>query len=469
MWRFDPTSGQTVGNSRLDGESDEDGALVIARGRTVATGPKRPTGGGAAPAGLAKAPQASDVSWRLPASKESPCSAAPARRLLLYLLIFLSGGFCAVMLQGLEGGGRRPVLAPPVEPQGAASGALPVEPQGTASGASAPCQCRVCPPRQRERKKVSFVHLHNVAGTFMCQQAQKQGECTPPNSPVGCMVEKCSARPENRMSCSQRQQLAWTFTQMERDVSSEDIDACDGLLHGVVLRDPVKQAMSTLSKNKFDRDSLMNVLRFGRVEEVKHAPCLPRWDTYQHFDNFATRSLGDAYMVGPLGVTREHLEIAKQRLRKMAVILILEEMNTHAVQLVHALGWDLQTILSSSASGKSRKSKDRAFTEDDLDVIRRVNAIDYELLSFGRELADNLTRAANAARQGVPRLLREASPPLAKSSWRTGGDDVDVDVDVDAALLGDLSESTCDEDVEGPVLAIPAPRGRGGGDGRSAV
>ncbi|CAK0865987.1 unnamed protein product [Prorocentrum cordatum] len=447
---------------------------LLREGRTVATGPKRPTGGGAAPAGLAKAPQASDVSWRLPASKESPCSAAPARRLLLYLLIFLSGGFCAV----IDAAGPRGRWPPPsARPAGGAPGRRLGRPASGAPGRRlgrqrpVPVQ-GVSSAAAREEEVVSssaFVHLHNVAGTFMCQQAQKQGECTPPNSPVGCMVEKCSARPENRMSCSQRQQLAWTFTQMERDVSSEDIDACDGLLHGVVLRDPVKQAMSTLSKNKFDRDSLMNVLRSGRVEEVKHAPCLPRWDTYQHFDNFATRSLGDAYMVGPLGVTREHLEIAKQRLRKMAVILILEEMNSHAVQLVHALGWDLQTILSSSASGKSRKSKDRAFTEDDLDVIRRVNAIDYELLSFGRELADNLTRAANAARQGVPRLLREASPPLAKSSWRTGGDDVDVDVDVDAALLGDLSESTCDEDVEGPVLAIPAPRGRGGGDGRSAV
>lgn len=39
--------------------------------------------------------------------------------------------------------------------------------------------------------------------------------------------------------------------------------------------------------------------------------CLPPFDTFQHFDNFATRSLSGDYDV-PVGeVTRQHLEKAK--------------------------------------------------------------------------------------------------------------------------------------------------------------
>ena len=39
--------------------------------------------------------------------------------------------------------------------------------------------------------------------------------------------------------------------------------------------------------------------------------CLPPFDTYQHFDNFAVRTLSGDYDVAPGEVTRQHLEKAK--------------------------------------------------------------------------------------------------------------------------------------------------------------
>merc|ERR1719446_1363822 len=73
-------------------------------------------------------------------------------------------------------------------------------------------------------------------------------------------------------------------------------------------------------------------------------PCLPAWDTYQHFDNFATRTLGGAYLQAPCGITLDHLEAAKSQLRRMDVLLILEEMNEHLPQLQEIFHWNISLV-----------------------------------------------------------------------------------------------------------------------------
>merc|ERR1719277_860475 len=108
---------------------------------------------------------------------------------------------------------------------------------------------------------------------------------------------------------------------MERDV--EDADFCAGAIMGTTLRAPLAACRSTLLANDFNKSALLDVLRNGVAHPVSHMECLPYWDTYQHFDNFATRSLGGGYMASPRQVTREHLELAKERLRRLDVLMVL--------------------------------------------------------------------------------------------------------------------------------------------------
>lgn len=249
-----------------------------------------------------------------------------------------------------------------------------------------------------DRKPVLWVHLHNFAGTFICEEAMHQGELGPPNSYTswpGCLMpgDDCSTTGQSRSLCEDRARSPYTFTAVERDV--EEKDFCDQLLVGTMLRNPLAGVQSTLLANTFDKAALLDVLRTGKVHEVPHKPCLPDWDTYQHFDNFATRSLGGGYEAPPRGVTREHLERAKERLRRMDVVLILEELRLHLPQLSAVLGWDTAHLDSGRKShGHNCRRKEAVLTANETEFLTSLNALDFELYEYANELADNLTAAA---------------------------------------------------------------------------
>merc|ERR1712137_410978 len=115
---------------------------------------------------------------------------------------------------------------------------------------------------------------------------------------------------------------------------------------GTMLREPLSALQSVLNHDRFDKVAILETLR-GCSEKApaKHfmyqppsklfssvLPCLPAWDTYQHFDNFATRTLAGAYAQAPCGITRSHLEAAKSQLQRMSVLTILEELSAHLPQ-----------------------------------------------------------------------------------------------------------------------------------------
>merc|ERR1711908_157573 len=141
------------------------------------------------------------------------------------------------------------------------------------------------------------------------------------------------------MGCAARAASEFSFSMLERDIDEDDF--CDDALVAIMLRDPVASAKSTMQANHFDTEKVKEVLTSGVVKPLPHDGCLPEWDTYQHFDNFVTRSLGGGYSAAPGKVTRAHLELAKKRLQKMQVVLILEELQQHLPQLNVALQWEL--------------------------------------------------------------------------------------------------------------------------------
>eukprot|EP00971_Amphidinium_carterae_P021142 417461-Amphidinium_carterae.1 len=156
--------------------------------------------------------------------------------------------------------------------------------------------------RVNVRKPIFWVHLHNFAGTFVCREAHKQEEVIPKEKNpewVGCLMpgEGCS-QDKRRAHCKKRLSDGYSFSMAERDVDDEDF--CDDMLTGIILRDPIAAAESTLLSNQFKKAPLMYALRqqAKATKYIPHVDCLPPWDTYQHFDNFATRSLGDGYKVG---------------------------------------------------------------------------------------------------------------------------------------------------------------------------
>mmetsp|Transcript_49004 Transcript_49004/g.116573 ORF Transcript_49004/g.116573 Transcript_49004/m.116573 type:complete len:402 (-) Transcript_49004:63-1268(-) len=250
----------------------------------------------------------------------------------------------------------------------------------------------------RHRKPIFWVHLHNFAGTYICQEAHKQGEKTPPEPTgwPGCLMpnEGCSQLPGlNRSHCNKRLVKGYTFSMAERDVDDRDLN-CESMMTGTMLRDPVVAAQSTLRSNHFNKTELMQVLRSGVVSELTHTECLPWWDSYHHFDNFATRTLGGGYSVGLRQVTEAHLEKAKKRLRNMDVVVILEDLEAHMPQFEHVFGWEVSQMTPHHKLNAHCDPAQESFSEEETAYLKQLNSFDYLLYEFAKELAANRTSAA---------------------------------------------------------------------------
>eukprot|EP00927_Polykrikos_kofoidii_P003689 TRINITY_DN1148_c0_g1_i1.p1 TRINITY_DN1148_c0_g1~~TRINITY_DN1148_c0_g1_i1.p1 ORF type:complete len:401 (-),score=28.00 TRINITY_DN1148_c0_g1_i1:38-1240(-) len=260
------------------------------------------------------------------------------------------------------------------------------------------------------RKPVLWVHLHNFAGTFVCMEASRQSEFVPSQqgSWPDCLYgnDKCSTVSSDREHCEDRARSSYSFSSIERDL--DDADMCEELLHGTMLRDPVSGVRSTLVANAFNKEEVLAILSGTRVGTADHLPCLPSWDSYQHFDNFAIRSLGNAYSRPPRGVQRDDLERAKQALQRMDVLMILEEMPDHLPQLAATFGWNTDAMLpEQKAYGHDCDSIDAVLSDAEKAFFREVNSLDYELYEFARELAASRTsRAREALADGTVLLTR---------------------------------------------------------------
>lgn len=244
-----------------------------------------------------------------------------------------------------------------------------------------------------QRKKALWIHLHNFGGTFMCQEAVRQGEITAPSN---CNVPGDSCSQEaNLIHCDQRGQ--YTFSSIERSVKDDDV-SCSDTIYGVMLRDPISGMRSTMVANSFSNQKMFIIEALRNKQAVNSFannahPCLPSGDNYQHFDNFMTRSLSGNYNSPPGQVRSEDLEKAKARLRQMNVILIMEELSDHLPQLRSTFKWDL-TNAPAEANTHRNKWLEQAFTPQEEELLKNNSNFDYELYEYGKQLARQLTAAA---------------------------------------------------------------------------
>jgi len=279
--------------------------------------------------------------------------------------------------------------------------------------------CKLSPTRQsllgqvpdssyRRGRHITWFHLHKFGGTTMCQLAQAQRERTPWPE-MNCNLEEVSERKAKKhVLCEARSTSpCYSFSAIERFVTAGDT-SCSDSVYGVMLRDPLEGARSHLSFHKFtaqDKQALVRNLNSTTSQgdnpswlqwETNH---VPTWDTYQHVDNFATRTLSGRYDAPPRGVLEEDFEAAKVTLRQMDVILILEEFANHAPQLEHFFGWHLRKTALEQHKNSQQGSTNGVFTREEEEFVKDLNHFDYRLYAFARELASQRTEAARLALQ----------------------------------------------------------------------
>lgn len=294
-------------------------------------------------------------------------------------------------------------------------------------------------PKLSGRKQVMWLHMHKFGGTFMTKMAGLQGEVFPPgNINANWMPDFCSTPQGQRILCVERSagtksaDISWSA--MERELDEGDF--CDGALIGTMLREPLSALQSVLSHDRFDKVSILDTLRScseqapavhfmyqpPSLENKSSVPaCLPAWDTYQHFDNFATRVLAGAYAQPPCSINFSHLDAAKSQLRRMDVLTILEHLGEHLPQLQDIFHWNVTSVQPGKIVNRKPKryvNNSTEFTPPEMQFLKEVNAIDLALYEFAIELARTMTvRAQDSIGKRGDALLPAGG--LSDSAMRT--------------------------------------------------
>ncbi|CAJ1386902.1 unnamed protein product [Effrenium voratum] len=233
----------------------------------------------------------------------------------------------------------------------------------------------------------------------MCDMARAYGEkVTKAVDNCNLLPDACSTPKAFRIPCSKRAaSVRYTFTAVERSLDDDDL-VCSGqsgtMLLGIMLRDPLAGIKSTWIGNELDKGAILRAMRTGVVPRgFGFHFCLPPLDTYQHFDNFAVRTLSGDYDLAPGAMTAEHLAKAKEVLLKLDVVLIMEELSDHLAQLRAFFGWQVD-LSRSPWKSHGHKIPKNALTDEEEAFLKKANELDYELFDFGKSLARQLTAHA---------------------------------------------------------------------------
>jgi len=256
-------------------------------------------------------------------------------------------------------------------------------------------------PGSPDSRHIIWIHLHKFGGSTMCRFARHLGERCPK---YNCNVPTdgpSQSDPERQVLCEARaSSLEYSFTAVERFLVPGDM-ACPEALYGTMLRDPLGAVRSHMTFHKYTAAEKASLLRNLSVSGADAAMMLqwnpnnvPEWDTYQHVDNFATRSLSGNYRSLPRAVTEHDLDMAKAAVMRMDVVLILEELREHVAQLEYSFGWSLS---EADLHHEHTNHDDDFFTREEEDVVKAINVWDYKLYAFARNLAAERTKQARLA------------------------------------------------------------------------
>ena len=279
-------------------------------------------------------------------------------------------------------------------------------------------------PKQRNNRPVVFLHLHKAGGTTMCDLAQLNGETLDEVQPHencaikgdGNWLDKNGIYPGYSRSCASRAEeaRAHSFMAIERWM---DTDMCDDVAqYAVVLRDPIDRLISnTIFEQAVmhwdtDTSSILEMVApnasFRLSGDRENHPSEMISQGTAAYDNFLVRTLaGPEVFALPAGqLTRTHLDEAKRRLARFDAVMVLERLNEQApAQLSHFLGWNRLELPRSMAGGGADAAQ--PFSDEQLAVLKRANALDAELYCFGQKLAEARSADALASRTSGLRAL----------------------------------------------------------------
>lgn len=163
-------------------------------------------------------------------------------------------------------------------------------------------------------------------------------------------------------------------------------------------------------------------------------------------DNLQTRVL--SAMMPPFGeLPREALDLASERLERFSVVGLTERFDESVVLLTRTLGWRRMVYTRENAT-PNRKSRDE-ISEEELELIRRHNALDLELYAAARRHFKKQVQAQDEAFAIEVEALKRASkraaaldsspvPRPLPSRIDTGEEEFDVTsllIDAQAELL----------------------------------
>jgi len=259
------------------------------------------------------------------------------------------------------------------------------------------------PPKKPVPRKeaVVWVHLHNFAGTNVCEKARDAGEristkncCWPGDNVMG---RGWGEKFAHHSRCIERTTQSITLSMYERGLEAGDL-GCPGSISGVMLREPFKGARSTVLYHGFQRelDMLQDVIEGKQTlpKMQSHRGMEPKF-SYQFFDNYAIRSLSGNLMIPPGTVTREHLEEAKLVLERIDVVMILEEANDHSIQLQKLFKWPkTATVFQRKVNGHN-DAEYETVTKAQEERFKAHNLLDYELYEYGKKVAADRSRFAS--------------------------------------------------------------------------
>lgn len=104
------------------------------------------------------------------------------------------------------------------------------------------------PAQAEARLPVLYTHLHKSAGTSMCALSVLNHEKTKKGSFSNCNAvdSGCSAPPATSTSCAERlaQGREWSYMGVERWADPFLPSECPGLLHAIVIREPLSRIVS---------------------------------------------------------------------------------------------------------------------------------------------------------------------------------------------------------------------------------
>jgi len=278
-------------------------------------------------------------------------------------------------------------------------------------------------------KKAIHLHIHNAAGTYMCSMAKAHGEAASMDKGRNCNMnmddgpfnvpDTMPAGQGRKDTCADRlkemKQNKLSFSMIEREIDSKAGDWCpNDFLYTIIVRDPVKRAITTMEQNfKRNKELAKMKINEGLQGKTMKGFWVAHWPA---FSDLMVRSLNgpDAMKLPIGGLNATHLQFAKQRLSEFHAVLAVPTLAADFVQLVDVLGWSPSNSMKqrerdwqppppgASRNEKKLLSEKNRTTDDELDrMLFKHNYWDRQLYSYGMELAKERTDA----------LLRQCKHP----------------------------------------------------------